>query len=259
MGRLDRAALELATIEHPGLDIEPWLTILDRFACELGCRVATGAPGEEFIEAANRYLFDELGFTGNKAHYYDPGNSCLNDVLETRSGIPITLSVVYMEVARRLARPVHGIGLPGHFIVQYDDGILSTYIDPFHGGARLDVVQCFELARRASGTEIREDLTLLAPVTHRQILQRLVNNLRAVYLSHRNFTKALRLLDLVLSLYPASAGEFKQRGAVHASLRNIAPAIADLERYLELTPEAEDREEIESQLRSLRQYLAGLN
>jgi regulator of sirC expression with transglutaminase-like and TPR domain len=259
MGRLDRAALELATLEYPDLNIDIWLDALDRHAEEIGRRVPANAAGGDFIDAANRYLFEEQQFTGNQANYYDPRNSCLNDVLALRTGIPITLSVVYMEVARRLSRPVYGVGLPGHFIVQYDDGMVSEYLDPFHGGARLSAGACFQLAREATGTDIPADASLLAPVTHRQILERMVNNLRGVYFSRQNFPKALRILDFTLQVHPGSTEDYKQRGLVHAGLGNTRAALSDLERYLALATGAADRGEIENHIRSLRRYLAGLN
>src|SRR5215469_9304065 len=115
---LDRAALELARIEYPGLEIDPFIAILDSYTAELSERLA-GRSGERYVQVANDYLFGELGFVGNAKDYYDPRNSCLNEVLTVRTGIPITLAVVYLEIGRRLAQPVFGIGLPGHFLVEY--------------------------------------------------------------------------------------------------------------------------------------------
>lgn len=259
MGRLDIAALELATLEYPDLDIQPWLTVLDEHADALQARVSPDAPGEEFLDAANLYLFREQRFAGDTANYFDPRHSCLNDVLEARTGIPITLSVVYMEIARRLARPVYGIGLPGHFIVQYDDGDYSAYLDPFNSGTPLTDTECFDLARRVTGSAFPDDRSLLAPVNHRQILLRMINNLRGVHFQRRNFPRALRVLDFLLSVFPGSAEEFKQRGIVHAQMGSFAAARADLRRYLELAPAAEDKKEVEEHLRSVQKQLAELN
>src|ERR1035438_3693133 len=133
---LDRAALELARIEYPSLDIEPFIGILDSYAVELSERLAGRSGGSGYVEVANQYLFGELGFTGNAGNYYDPRNSCLNEVLTARTGIPIALAVVYLEIGRRLAQPVYGIGLPGHFLVQYRDADFAAFIDVFHGGRR---------------------------------------------------------------------------------------------------------------------------
>jgi regulator of sirC expression with transglutaminase-like and TPR domain len=259
MGRLDRAALELATLEYPELDIDPWLRVLDGHASALAERIPANAPGDVFIATANEYLFQEQGFSGDTANYYDPRNSCLNDVLESRSGIPITLSVVYMEIARRLARPVYGVGLPGHFLVLYDDGEMATYLDPFNGGTSLTAAECYALARRATNADVPHDPALLAPVTHRQILLRMTNNLRGVHFQRRNFSKALRVLDFLIGVFPDSAEEHKQRGIVHAELGNWSAARGDLQRYLALAPAATDRQEVEGHLQSIQRQLAEMN
>jgi regulator of sirC expression with transglutaminase-like and TPR domain len=238
---LDEAALLLARIEFPGLDIEPFLQILDSYAAELD-----GRPGG-FVAAANQYLFEELGFTGNAADYYNPANSCLNEVLASKTGIPITLSVVYLEIARRLAKPVFGIGQPGHFIVQYDDGFYSTYIDVFHGGRLLGAKDCVE------------NPSMLARVDKRQIVARMINNLRGIYFSREAHRKTLQILDLLLAADPNSAEEYKQRGITHLRLEQTRAAKADLERYLDLAPDAPDRAAVEKQLASLTRWMVGMN
>jgi regulator of sirC expression with transglutaminase-like and TPR domain len=256
---LDRAALELAGIEYPGLDIEPFIGILDSYAVELSERLAGRSGGPDFVEAANQYLFEELGFTGNVGNYYDPRNSCLNEVLTTRTGIPITLSVVYLEIGRRLVRPVHGIGLPGHFLVEYRDADFAAFIDVFHGGRVLTMAECFALARQSTGVPLGDDPRMLAPTGKRQILARMLHNLRGVYFHRRAYSKALQTLNLLVAADPHAAEEYKLRGMVHLQMQNLAAARADLETYLRLAPEAADRAEIEQRLRSLRSYQAGLN
>ena len=256
---LDRAALALATIEYPGLDIGNSLAILDSYANELATRLGTPCRGADFVIAANKYLFNDLGFAGNAGNYYDPRNSCLNEVLAVRLGIPITLSVVYMEVARRLRRTVAGIGLPGHFIVRYDDREFSAFIDPFHGGRILEPEQCFELARSSTGAEIQDDPSLLQPVTKRQIVLRMINNLRAIYFSREAHGKALQVLNLLLAADPGAADEYRQRGAVHLRMKNYSAARADLEKYLALAPDVPERKETAEQLQSIKRYLAAMN
>ena len=256
---LDRAALLLARIEYPDLEIEPHLGLLDSYATELSGRLRAGSSGLDYVLTANRYLFEELGFAGNSENYYDPRNSCLNDVLISRLGIPITLSVLYMEVARRLKKPVFGIGLPGHFLVQYNDGLFSTFIDPFHRGPLLTAADCFQLVKRASGMEPPADPRLLFPVNKQQILTRMIANLRGIYVSAGAWPKTLRLLNLVLEANPGLAPEYRERALVHLRLSNANAARTDLERYLELTPDASDREQLEEQLAALRHYLARLN
>jgi regulator of sirC expression with transglutaminase-like and TPR domain len=257
--QLDRAALLLARVEYPDLEIEPYIRMLDGYAVELAGRLGECSNGFEYVEAANEYLFAELGFTGNSDDYYDPRNSCLNEVLERRTGIPITLAVVYMEIARRLAKPVCGIGLPGHFVAQYRDREFAAFIDAFHGGRLLTASDCFDLARQALGAAFREDLALLRPATKRQILARMVHNLRAAYLGRRAYRKALDTLNLLLEADPAAAEEYKQRGMLHVQKRNLSAARSDLETYLRMAPQASDRQEIEEHLKTIKQYLAGLN
>ena len=256
---LDRAALELAGIEYPNLDIEPFIGILDSYAVELSERLAGRSGGSDYVDAANRYLFGELGFAGNTAHYYDPRNSCLNDVLTARTGIPIALAAVYLEIARRLVRPVYGIGLPGHFLVQYRDADFAAFIDVFQGGRLLTAAECFDLARQSTGVPLSDDSRMLAPASQRQILTRMIQNLRGVYLHRRAYGKALQTLNLLLAADPRAADEYKLRGMVHLQMRNPAAARGDLEAYLRLAPEAPDRAEIEQRLRGLRSYQAGLN
>jgi regulator of sirC expression with transglutaminase-like and TPR domain len=256
---LDRAALELAAIEYPDLDAGSFLAILDSYAVELAGRLPDDCGGQQFVAAANRYLFEELGFSGNSKNYYDPRNSCLNEVLTSRTGIPITLSLVYMEIARRLAKPVFGIGLPGHFLVQYDDGASSAFIDPFHGGTLLTPAECYELAQRASGEQFADDPALLARVSKQQIVRRMINNLRSVYFFRRAHGKALKVLDLLVAANPDSADEYKQRSVVLLGLKNYKGARKDLEKYLALAPDCPDREEMQKQLRAIKHYIVGMN
>jgi len=256
---LDLAALQLASIEFPDLEPEQFLALLDSHAAELGGRVNRSAAGPEFIRQANQYLFDELGFRGNEDDYYHPRNSCLNEVLTSRTGLPITLSVVYMEIARRLGRPVVGIGLPGHFLVQYNDGLCEMYIDPFHRGQLLEASECHQLAKSMAGVDTGGDPKALAPAGNWQILVRMLGNLRSAYLRAREYAKTVEVLNLLLVAAPNAAEEHRQRGVCHVQLDRHGAAIRDLERYLELAPEAEDRVEVERQIVALRHWQAARN
>jgi regulator of sirC expression with transglutaminase-like and TPR domain len=247
---LDEAALQLATIEYPDLEMKPYLHLLDSYAARIGARLGAGVS---FVEAANRYLFEELGFMGNEADYYNPANSCLNEVLTSRKGIPITLSVIYIEVARRLKKPVFGIGLPGHFLVEYNDGFSSTYVDVFHGGRLLEAPDCYKLAG------VAPDPALLARAGKSQIVARMINNLRGIYFSRGAHRKSVQILNLLLEAYPESAELYKQRGVAHLQLEQTRAAKADFERYLELAPAAPDREAVEKQLASLARWLISMN
>ena len=251
---LDRAALTLATIEYPGLPIDHSVHTLDVMSAEIGRLTNHATHGHEFIRMVNQFLFQDMGFRGNSEDYYNPHNSCLNEVLAQRSGIPISLSVLYLEIARRLRRPVFGIGLPGHFIVQYNDGKYATYIDPFQGGALLNAEDCYQLA----GVKF-PDPRVLQPVDNRQILFRMLNNLRGIYFSRRLYRKALQVMDLLIDAAPSVADHYKQRAMLHLRMQQMRAARADLEQYLKMSPEAEDREEREGQLRTAVRWLASLN
>ena len=251
---LDRAALEIARVEYPDLEATRYLEQLDHFAAAIAERADDLNDGEKFIRATNEYLFGELGFEGNQADYYNPDNSCLNRVLDTRRGIPISLSIIYIEIARRLAKPVSGVGLPGHFIVLYDDGRFRAWIDPFHAGALVDEARCCELSQMEA-----LDPELLAPVDKRYIAMRMINNLRAVYFSRHEPGKAIRVLDLLIAADPASADEHKQRGVALLQEQRMGDALAELRRYLELSPNAPDRERIEEQIRAVAFWLASRN
>jgi len=256
---LDVAALELAQIEYAGLDPAPWLAELDKIAAELGTRLGPETDGSRFVRIVNDYLFGELEFRGNQAEYDDPRNSCLNQVLERRIGLPITLSVVYLEVARRLNRPVFGVGLPGHFVVRYDDGAFSTYIDPFHAGKLLSEQDCVTLAREITGTELSGDASALEPVSVRYILVRMLNNLRAAYFRAREFAKAGVVLDFLLEHFPSNPEYYKARGVARLKLRSLSGARDDFRKYLKYSPQAQDREEVTRQLQAIHQSLGRLN
>ena len=256
---LDRAALELAAIEYPQIDADDFVRLLNSYAAELRERLRDARDGEAFVRKTNQFLFDELGFRGNTADYYDPKNSCLNEVLTARTGIPITLSLVYMEIARRLGRPVAGIGLPGHFIVRYDDGLYSAFIDPFHNGRLLEPEDCFTLAREVSQVEIEPDRRWLAPVSKRDLLLRMLRNLSAAYTSRGHTDKAIEALNLLIEANPVSADEYRQRGILETQAGRLAAAKTDLARYLELAASPEDRERAKAQVHQIQHWIASMN
>lgn len=256
---LDVAALELARVEFPGLDFESSLFRLSNLAEQVGSRLKPHSTGLEFIEATNELLFETLQFRGNEGDYYDPRNSCLNSVLMRRLGIPISLSIVYIEVARRLSRPVYGVGLPGHFIVAYEDSENRYWVDPFHGGRILSFVECCALAKETAGVDLRANPAVLAQVTKRQILVRMLSNLKAIYLRGQALEKAKQVLDLLIDAMPEYAEEYRHRGLIHLRQLNHRAAKADLETYLRLETDAPEREQVEKQLLLIERWKAGLN
>jgi regulator of sirC expression with transglutaminase-like and TPR domain len=256
---LDVAALELASIEFPGLDLEASAFRLDNLAEQIGSQLTAQASGLDFIRASNELLFDVLQFRGNEEDYYDPRNSCLNSVLMRRLGIPITLSVVYMEIARRLSRRVYGVGLPGHFIVAYEDFGARYWIDPFHAGRILSFADLCALAKETAGVDVRSNPAVLAPVSTRQILVRMLSNLKVIYLRGEAFDKARQVLDLLIEAMPDYPEEYRHRGLVHLRQLNHRAAKSDLETYLRLEPDTPEREQVEKQLLLIERWKAGLN
>jgi regulator of sirC expression with transglutaminase-like and TPR domain len=198
---LGRAALVVAQIAYPDLDIDVQLRLLDNMAAEVASRLPAARYPLRIIQTINEYLFQELGFRGNTQNYYDPRNSFLNDVLSRRTGIPITLAVVYLEIARRIDFPMIGIGMPGHFIVQPDFEESDIFVDAFNGGEILFAEDCRQKLRQIYQQEIPVlSPELLPPVTKKQILARMLNNLRGIYLDQRDMGRALVVQDLLEAL-----------------------------------------------------------
>jgi regulator of sirC expression with transglutaminase-like and TPR domain len=256
---LVRASLTIARTEYPKLDIESYATQFDKLAR----RVADSdfrMDAQPALEALNYVLFEEIGLRGNRDDYYDPRNSFLNDVLERGLGIPITLSVVYMEVARRIGVPLSGVGMPGHFLLKhYDVAGEETLIDCFNRGEVLSRQDCQTRLDEIYSGEMTLRPEFLHPISRRQILTRMLNNLKTVYFSIRNFRKALLIADLMLVVYPRSADDVKQRAFLRYNLGMNRLAGEDLKEYLELSPEASDAEEIRQMMISIRNMQAMMN
>lgn len=216
---LDLAALEIAAIEFPGVDPQTSFDILDSHAREFSAVCGRDASPDDFVTSLNEYLFEQLGFRGNESDYYAPANSCLNEVLLSRTGIPITLSIVYIEIARRTGRKVHGIGLPGHFVVRYQEDGFDAFIDPFYSGRLMDAGDCRELSLQLSGVDIFEKPDLLEPATRWQIAVRMLHNLRGIYARRKEYGKLLRVLDWLLMATPGSTQDLELRAQVRRYLQ----------------------------------------
>jgi len=198
--RLDRAALYLAGEEYPEIDVHSYLAELDAFASQIALReIAETAPAD-LARAIAHYLFDQVGLHGNTGEYYSPENSYLNRVLETRTGIPITLSLIFLEVARRMGLKCSGIGLPGHFIVGLDD--TGEYLDPFNAGTMLSAEDCRNLVQNMSGGRLEWTDQVLAPYTKRDVLFRILNNLKSVYMQTKEYTKAVGVIQRMAIISP---------------------------------------------------------
>ncbi len=250
-------SLEIARIEHPGLSAARELQRLDALATRSGA--ATVGDSVKALHRLREFLFEEEGFSGNGKDYYDPRNSCLNDVLDRRLGIPITLSVLMMEVGRRVGLHILGVGLPGHFVVRANVGPDPVLLDPFDGGSVLTPERAAEVVARALGRRAPVTEQHLAPVSKRQILTRMLMNLKSIYTQRHEWIKALAVYDRLLILDSGAAAHFRDRGAVLVRLGHFHKGVNDWERYLTRCPQAEDVEAVRQQLRQVRQRLAALN
>jgi regulator of sirC expression with transglutaminase-like and TPR domain len=259
-GRLDlaRAALTIAQWEYPELQVEAYLERLDGLARGVdGPRRSTDPLGR--LHRLREYLFVEQGFAGNREDYYDPRNSFLNDVLDRRQGIPITLSLVLIEVGKRLGLAVEGIGLPGHFIAGARLSDSQIFLDPFNGGALLTPESCEKLVGRVLGRKVTLTEEHYAPVSGRQLLGRMLANLKAVYWQRQVWDKVVGVIDRLLVLDPKAAAEWRDRGIAWSNMGEIQRGLADWERYLTEFPNTKDHETVKGHLRKARQKLAQLN
>jgi regulator of sirC expression with transglutaminase-like and TPR domain len=269
---LARATLLVARIEYPRLDPEPYVARLDAMgdAARRAIERQTGATGDTStlagIKSLNDYLFDELQFVGNREHYEDPRNSCLNEVLDRRTGIPITLSVVYMEVARRAGLQVDGINFPGHFLVRCPEQKGHLIIDPFHAGALLSEHKCRLLLQKHVGNEVAFSKSLLAPATRHQIIMRMLLNLKRIYVNMRSFPQARDVTELLLAITPSALSELRDRGLLAYHLNDVTAALRDLQTYLKLSSMGEldkdareEHQQIWEHVKTLRRRVASLN
>jgi regulator of sirC expression with transglutaminase-like and TPR domain len=256
---LAEATLLIAKEEYPDLDVTAYLARFEDMGAEVRRLVGPGEDPHRLIAGLNEHLFQRLGFRGNTDDYYDPKNSFVNEVLDRRLGIPITLSAVYMEVGRRIGLQVHGVGMPGHFLVKYVGPSEEIVIDPFTAGRIVSPPDCQMILDRIFDGKRRFEPEMLSIVGTRQILSRMLTNLKAIYFNDEEYGKALSIVERLLILHPQDACEIRDRGLLSCQLRRYADAIADLERYLRLAPNANDSETIREHLRALRQRAAALN
>ncbi len=256
---LVQAATLLGRLGPTPSEVKPVFEELDRMAAELRERLQDKLPEERRLQILNRYLFDELGFHGNEDDYYDPRNSFLGEVLRRKTGLPITLSLVYVEVGKRAGLTLAGVGFPGHYLVRLEEEGGPRFVDPFHGGRALEEEGLKSLLREGSGQEVPLDPAFLRPATERETLTRLLYNLKGLYMTSEDFEKLLQVLDLLLLLDPQSSLDRRDRGLLHYEVGEFLKARADLQAYLELDPIAGDAEiirehlnDVESRLRMFR-------
>ena len=252
---LARAALLLAATEYPELSVERELFRVDELAEGVAPRMDDDSPLYQ-LNTLSEYLFDELKFAGNHTNYYDPRNSFLNDVIERRLGIPITLSLLYIEVGKRLGVPLLGIGMPGHFVVRHRDDP-DIFVDPFHGGILLSEEECAERLKQSTQGALPWDREYLEPVSSRAFIARMLRNLKVVYLQRRSYERVLATIDRVIALLPQDAVEFRDRGVVNYRLGNYADALEDLYVYVESGDAVPDEDTVRKLMDQIRGRLEG--
>jgi len=258
---LAEAALVIAAHEYPGLDVNAYLARIDAMAETLRSRMRRDISPTDTLVALNRYLFEELGFSGNTTDYYDPRNSYLNEVLDRRLGIPITLSVLCIEIGRRIGLALHGVSFPGHFLVKcvVRDGVVV--LDPYARGASLSLDNLQLRLKTLRGETPPPDMVqhMLAAAGRKDILVRLLRNLKSNYLERRDPARALAAADRIIELAPRAAEEYRDRAGIYLDLECFRAALSDFRDYLMLKPGADDAAVVQRRVVELQQIAARLN
>jgi regulator of sirC expression with transglutaminase-like and TPR domain len=260
---LAEGALWIAASEYPGLAIDDYLACLHDMAAKLRGRLRADIAIADKLMALNHYLFDELGFSGNSDDFYDPRNSFLNEVIERRVGIPITLGVIYIEIGRRIGLGLHGVSFPGHFLVKcaLRDGVVV--LDPYSRGVSLDADE-LQQRLRAAGSPGDVDGAILAHLlgaaSNKEVLGRMLRNLKGIYVERADWLRALSASERVIALLPDDAGEeYRDRAGIYLKLECIRAALGDFNTYLRQCPGAADAETVAAQIAELVPRVARLN
>ncbi|RDH81638.1 MAG: hypothetical protein DIZ80_16340 [endosymbiont of Galathealinum brachiosum] len=236
---LAKAALMIARLEYPELDIDDYLSKIHNIAEEINNRLPATANAAEILKQLNHVLFIEKGYEGNSTSYYDPRNSFLNDVIERKLGIPISLSILYIELGNALGLPLSGVSFPGHFLVKLEISDGAIVLDPYFGGISLNEEDIEERLREYYGSKLNKSRAqgVLASSTNKEIVLRVMRNLRNLYLQEENWTKALPLADIMVEMDDDQADALKARAAIYDQQECHTPALADYSAYLKLSPD----------------------
>jgi len=259
---LAEAALLIASEEYRDLDIAAYLARLDVMAATLRRRLRADISPADTIVALNRFLFDEHGFSGNAADYYDPRNSFLNEVLDRKRGIPLTLALVYMEIGRRIGLPVQGVSFPAHFLVKCPLREGTVVLDPYANGISLSLDDLKQRIRSLhDGAEPSKSVItgMLAAASNKEILVRMLRNLKGIYSNQKQWGKALAATDCIISVMPDLAGEYRDRGMIYLSLECFRAALFDLQAYIKMLPAAADADTVRQKVIELQRVAARLN
>lgn len=248
---LAEAALYLAQEEYTHLDPEEYLNALETMAREVEERLPSQQYPLRIIKTINQYLFEDLGFSGNAEEYYDPRNSYLNQVIDRRTGIPITLSLIYMEIAKRLNFPMVGVGMPGHFLIRPTVGEMQVFVDPFNKGEVMFAADCQDRLRQLFNQPVELRPEFSAAVSAHYVLMRILANLKAIYLHQGDLPRALAAIERILIIFPDAPMEQRDRGYLYYQVGRWTEAAQDLENYLTQMPRAEDASIVQGLLKRM--------
>ncbi len=239
-----RAALLIAKEEYPQLSVDLYLARIDQMAEEVKDRLAEETAPLVVMQELVSTLFERRKLKGNREAYYDPRNSFLNDVLDRGLGIPLTLGMVLLETGWRLGLPLEGVNFPSHFLARYKGDAVQLLLDPFDGGHTRFEEEAQELLDRVYGGMVRMQDQFLRPASRRDMLIRLLTNLKGVYANVGDHPRALAAVERILLMQPTSRGENRARGLLLVRMGRSDDAVEQLEAYLELAPEASDADKI---------------
>jgi regulator of sirC expression with transglutaminase-like and TPR domain len=256
---LDRAAIAIGMEEYPSLNIDDYIRQLNGLAARTEALFGADRSTYNVLECLNEALFVQEGLRGNLDDYYDPKNSFINEVLDRKQGIPISLSVIYMEVARRINFAVQGVGFPGHFIVKHPLGEQEIFIDPFNQGRILTVKDCQELLDRIYGGSVPVHPTFLQAMEKKAVISRMLFNLKGIYYQKEEHHKALSVVERILMLNPGTLSEIRDRGMLYMHTSLFSKALADLEHYLVNSHSPEDEAQIQGHTKTLRRIVGAPN
>lgn len=255
-----RAALQLArAIAYPDLDVAGYMASIHEMSEDAAEWLDLSADISTQANELGEFLFNHMGFRGDREDYNDPRNSFLNDVIDRRLGIPITLSILYVDIALRLGIPAYGIGLPGHFIVGIRDHDADMWLDPYHGGRQLDLADCVDLIRIATGYEGPLEASWFAPASARGLLARMLGNLRAGYVESRTWAKATAVIQLLRQVQPTEAEHLRDLGLVHYHQHHLPQAAHYLNLYLQRRPDAPDAQVIRDGFKNILDQWVPMN
>ena len=256
---LAAVALEIARDEFPELQVDCWLARLDVMGRQVRERISPEDGPEALIEQLNHFLFAEEGYRGNTENYYDPRNSFLNEVLERKLGIPITLSLVYLALAERVGLAMRGVGMPAHFIVKLMGSEREIFVDPFHAGAILTRDDCEQRVSQVVGLPVTLNVDQLEPSSNDQVVLRLLGNLKVIYLEQTDLVRALRVQERICAVHPLDATELRDLGLLYLRTNRPGPAIEQFQQYCRRSPEAEDLETVRTLLKVAVRLMATMN